>query len=255
MNVVPPGSREMGAPSCSGSRRPATSRKRSAEAAASSRSSAALREQPDLARGLDVLVAVVDEQHLLAGQPDLVEDAGEEGRGGLREAEVAGVELPVEHLVVAERAAHVLGAVRGLVGGQVAPDPRRAQLADHLEHGGVDLDAAPVLEQRLEPHREPPARPDLGQHAGEVPVPAHRRLLAGEDVVDELAATARRDQGVQLVEPAGGVVLDHPVGVEQHRLHSHVGSPQAGGFSSQYRRTKPVIRSASSGRQTSRSGS
>ncbi len=119
-----------------------------------------------------------------------------------------------------------------LVRREVARQPGGTQLCDHGKHAGHHLDPVPVLEQPRQPVVEGPAVGHLRQHVLEAATTDHRRLLGGEDGLREVVAGAVRQRADQLVVPALGVGLHHPVGVEQQRANPHVDA-QDGGFSAQ----------------------
>ena len=185
-----------------------------------------------------------------AGAPSRSRTRREERRVGLGHAELAGVEGLVEEVVVAELVAHVRRPAGLLVGGRGARRPRVAQGVDELDGGRHGLD------------REPDVGVDLrGRHRH----PHRSSCAASSGRKSAVSAQAGPLQHRDRAEEVGGPVAHEALGRRRPSRRGAAAAPRrrpagrAGSSGGSVGAVPPDerrgSRSASSGRQTIRSGS
>ncbi len=208
--------------------------------------------RPTDARALDVVEAVVDEQHRRRVGADPRDGAGRSSVGsGFSDAEVVGVAGDVEEVVVAEVGAHVGRPVPLLVGAEVHAVAGGAQPVHQLDRATAPARsrchtaAVQLLDRHVDAVRRQVVRSGWSKKSLS---PRSARQLLGATTPCMNSSARSPSYGSYAVEPAAGQVLQHPVGVEQDVPDPRPAHGRRGA------RTQPTTRSAISGRHTMRSG-
>ncbi|HET9873995.1 MAG TPA: hypothetical protein VFP89_15545 [Propionibacteriaceae bacterium] len=167
-----------------------------------------------------VLQVVVDEENRAGRHSQAFGHRPKVVRVGLGQAELARVELPVKALVVAELGPHMGSAPCLLVRGQAAEGALSTQLADGVDHVGVDIDPHRAGQHLLDAGVDAEPSQHVVQRVAEVDPPSHRRTLGYEDLVEEAVAFGRRarpEEAQQRVAPSRSGALHHAVSIKQDR--------------------------------------